>query len=220
MKLAVALVFAIGCGGSKPAQEPEPAKPAMTCAAMASHVTAMLRLTADESTQVAAIYELRCTEDRWQPEARECFGTMTVDRDVIKCDKFLDSDQRLALTKAGESVKASPPAQDALAKFEEFATRACACKAGDNACAHAVSDDMTKWAESQGADAPTIKPDDPKVQEIASRLTECITKAMMPIEPAPAAAPAAKPAPERKTRGGAKKKPVPKSSSDPDLGGE
>ena len=223
MKSSVlAIALAIGCGGSstKPVQEPSPQpvaqKPAPTCAAVGGHLTAMLPrwgATADEAKQIAAVYDLRCNEDRWKPEGRECFGTMAVDTDVIKCDQVLDPDQRVSLTEA-----LAPLRQDLLiADLEGFATQACNCNAGDTACANKVSEDMTKWAEAQAATAPQIKPGDTRAEVIGKRLSECITKAMTPVQPA---APAAKPAPERKTRGGAKPKPVPKSSSDPDLGGE
>ena len=76
--------------------------------------------------------------------------------------------------------------QDALvAKFDEFATQACNCKEADLECAKRVSDDMTKWSEAQPVDSTPIQ-NDPRIAEIAKRLTDCITKAMTPKEPPPA----------------------------------
>ena len=188
MKRAVVLALAIGCGGSsqKPAQ-PAPVlqKTEASCADVGSHLTATLPrwgASADEATKIAAVYDARCNEDRWLSDARECFATMTADTDVIKCDKVLAPDQSASLTKALDPLK-----QDALiADLEGFANQACNCAAGDVACANKLSEDMSTWAEAHGANAPQIQPGDTRAEVIGKRLSECITKAMTPVEKKPA----------------------------------
>ena len=224
MRSALVIAFAIGCGGGtqKPAQPaPQPvAQKAATCDEMSGHLTMVMqrddqKASAAEVAQVVDVYKLRCGEDRWGDEVRACYGTIKVDTEVEGCGKLLSPEQKASFDRAliagADNEKA---AQDKLLEqLAGFADQACKCKPGDQECAKKVSEDMTRWAETQAKDSIPNK-SDPRIDAAAEKLSQCITAA---ITMKPEAAPAAKP--ERKTRGGAKPKPA-KSSSDPDLGGE
>jgi hypothetical protein len=212
MKAALVLGLVLGCGGSspKPVQEPtpvatEPAAP--TCVAMADHLTVVMardgaNAAPADVAEIVDVYKLSCGTDGWSDAVRTCYGKIAVETDVEGCGKLLSPEQQASFAKAHEASRQKGAAtQDAMfQKFEEFANQACQCKDGDVECAKKVSDDMTKWAEAQPPDGPQIKPD-PRIEEVAKRLTECITKAMMPKDEPPPAAPAkAKP----KKKAGAK----------------
>jgi hypothetical protein len=220
-KHAILIALAIGCGGSSPkppTAEPMAVKPvAPTCLEMAEHLTKVMarddqKASAQEVAQVVDVYKLRCGEDRWSDEVRECYGMIQVDTDVAGCGERLSPEQKSSFERANmASLEKEKANQDALLRrFEDFADQACKCKAGEQECAKKVSDEMTRWADSQAPDSVPIRPD-PRIDVAAEKLSKCIAAALMKAEPAK---------PERKTRGGAMKKQVPKSSSDPDLGGE
>lgn len=68
----------------------------------------------------------------------------------------------------------------ALAKFREFADRACACK--DKACADKVQEDITTWSMEMAKTATKDhKPDAElmkQMTEVGTRYSECLTKIM------------------------------------------
>src|SRR4051794_10816571 len=79
------------------------------------------------------------------------------------------------------------PADDmavALAKMTDFTERMCQCK--DQACAEAVTQAMTDWAQTMAKDDKTrqqLRPSDAQVKQmatIAERMSSCMTKVMTP----------------------------------------
>ena len=73
--------------------------------------------------------------------------------------------------------------RDRMAKmlddFSELTDRMCACR--DAACVRRVTDDMASWAQAQARGDMSSKPDaalTQKAQEIAERLSSCMTAAM------------------------------------------
>jgi len=85
----------------------------------------------------------------------------------------------------------------ALAKMTEYTDKMCRCK--DTTCAQAIVAEMTKWAETVSKTMGTAK-SDPRLEQVAKRLTECMTIAMGGTGTAP---PPPKPVP--------RPKPVPKA---------
>jgi len=69
----------------------------------------------------------------------------------------------------------------ALAKMTEFKDKMCKCSEGDMECAKKVSDEMTKWGESQPKPKEGATPKaDPKAEEVGKQMGECMAKAMTP----------------------------------------
>jgi hypothetical protein len=111
---AILFVLAIGCGSStKPAvQEPKPQPadvvqkpPAPACDAVAQQMKTVISReeTPPADAELAAIgdtIKLRCTEDGWSAEVRECYGTVEHSPDAKGCDKLLTAEQREKLDKA------------------------------------------------------------------------------------------------------------------------
>ncbi len=86
----------------------------------------------------------------------------------------------MALTSFGCKKKAaSGNASEAIAKMTDFKDRMCACK--DAACAKAVNEEMTKWAqeEAKKTNGPVSlsEADQKKSSEIGTALGECLQKA-------------------------------------------
>ena len=72
----------------------------------------------------------------------------------------------------------------AFEKFSEFTDEMCTC--ADQACAMAVSDKLSKWAETQARSGHDPKPSNEqmrRMQELGTRLGECMAKAMSPPTP-------------------------------------
>ncbi|MBA3465488.1 MAG: hypothetical protein H0T46_36485 [Deltaproteobacteria bacterium] len=86
----------------------------------------------------------------------------------------------------------------AMAKFDEFRNKMCACK--DKACADTVQDDMNQWSRENArtaGDRP-VKPAEAqmkKMQEIGTQYGECMAKAMQAEPPVDVATPTPTPSP-------------------------
>jgi len=74
----------------------------------------------------------------------------------------------------------------AMAQFEAFADRACACK--DSACVERLNDKVSEWANDLAKRFPNTDKLDPKwanqAQTIAERMATCMAKAMTAEQPA------------------------------------
>jgi hypothetical protein len=86
----------------------------------------------------------------------------------------------MALTSFGCKKKAaSGNANEAIAKMTDFKERMCACK--DAACAKAVNEEMTKWAqdEAKKTNGPVklSEADQKKSTDLGTQLGECLQKA-------------------------------------------
>jgi hypothetical protein len=86
--------------------------------------------------------------------------------------------------KAVEKTAGAADAAILLKKMTDFKVQMCACK--DSACATKVTDDMTKWSQEQAKASSGNTPDEDtmkKSSEIATKMGECMQKAMTPPTP-------------------------------------
>ena len=133
-------------------------------------------------------------------------------------------------TKAGGK---QPNMAGVIADLEKFKNKMCGCK--DKACAEKANDEFMKWAqELEKLFGPDFKPDDKDQERLGQLVMEfgqCYSKLVVgddamndgsdPPPPPPPPPPPSKAKAKGKgtSRGGAPKKPAPKSS-DPCMGGE
>ncbi|HEY5936758.1 MAG TPA: hypothetical protein VIU61_19050 [Kofleriaceae bacterium] len=198
---AIAIVIALGAcaGSSQPVKQPDTVeqKPgAPSCLAVADRLTILKMLQQEpeprkaELRELAVVVQERCVVDKWSDEAKKCYGAAETDTAAEGCDRTLTADQTAAIKKMLATKRDTKAAELAamIQKMEEFADQSCLCKAGDGACAQKVSEDMSKWGAAQSEESRRIDPStDPRFDAAIKKLTECITKAMTPVEPAPAA---------------------------------
>jgi hypothetical protein len=98
--VAVAAVLS-ACSHAAPAEKPA-APPPSRCAYVADHLLSLLTDTArqapaEELDRVRASFNTRCVEDRWSPEAQQCFEALTSKVDVNRCASLLTEEQVKAL---------------------------------------------------------------------------------------------------------------------------
>jgi hypothetical protein len=96
--LLLALVLA-ACGGSdtpaitpQPEPQPEPAA-APTCASASAHAVAEMNemegaFTAEQATQLEALFATSCTEDQWSEEAIRCIAESTGE-ELERCESLI-----------------------------------------------------------------------------------------------------------------------------------
>ena len=201
-----------------------------------------------EVKEIKGILKSRCETDGWSDRAKECLATMESEADADGCAAMLTAEQRNKIVADeriklgggkppegnGKPVGTKPAAKQpnmagVIADLEKFKDKMCGCK--DKACAEKANEEFMKWAqELETLFGPDFKPED-KDQEKLCRLVmefgQCYSKLVMGDEdniggggaPPPPPPPKAKAKAKGTSRGGAPKKPAPKSS-DPDLGGE
>ena len=95
------LLLIAACSSTAPA----PAKPAMPenkCAHVADHLISLLTSAAkdaptDEVDRVRNMFNTRCRDDRWSPDAQQCFLALTAKEEVDRCAAQLTDEQRTAL---------------------------------------------------------------------------------------------------------------------------
>jgi hypothetical protein len=113
----------------------------------------------------------RCDQQTWAADARQCIAAATTGEAIEACGTKFKLDVPKANTFAA-----------AMKAMSEFKDRMCACQS--TACAQAVSDDMTKWAEQQAKDQrdpPKLNEDDVKrATAIGEEMGKCMQRAMMP----------------------------------------
>ena len=102
--LAIAFVSACGGGGANQPAQPEPA-PAPACTAVAdAMVTQMLEGRERQGIEdtvdgFTALIRVRCEEDRWTAEARQCLATMRTRADAERCSTLLTDEQQANLVR-------------------------------------------------------------------------------------------------------------------------
>lgn len=199
-----------------------------------------------EVKEIKAILKTRCEADGWSDRAKECLATMESEADADGCASMLTAEQRNKIV-ADERIKlggGKPPEGNGakpvgtkpgakqpnmagvIADLEKFKNKMCSCK--DKACAEKANEEFMKWAqELEKLFGPDFKPDDKDQERLGQLVMEfgqCYSKLVVGADdsdppPPPPPPPPAKTKAKGTSRGGAPKKPAPKSS-DPCMGGE
>jgi hypothetical protein len=106
MKRALLLVH-VACG-SNPLPS-APTKPPSKCASVADHLLSLMSPAAQEPTEMLdkfrAIFNTRCRDDGWSPEAQECFlAATTLANAAEQCESKLTPEQTEAF---GASIQSA-----------------------------------------------------------------------------------------------------------------
>jgi hypothetical protein len=90
------LLVLVAC--SNPAPPKAPAEPPTKCASVADHILSLMSPTAQEPTETLdkfrALFNTRCRDDHWSPEAQECFlAATTLANAAEQCESKLTPEQ-------------------------------------------------------------------------------------------------------------------------------
>lgn len=129
-RCAVLVLVLAACGGSSPktapgpgvtggpggaAETPDliPTTKGPDCAAVADKLTTVVHAEApDRQAEARDAFRIRCTDDKWSDEARNCMGTVETDAEVEGCAKLLTDAQRGKLGIQSEAQKEMSPKGD------------------------------------------------------------------------------------------------------------
>jgi hypothetical protein len=120
MRLAYSLVFAVACGGAKPAVQAPPAPPpdpipataGPDCKTVADHLATLVDhdpVHADQENAITKLFRTRCESDKWSDEVRSCMATAHSDAEQDGCAGKLAAAQHSALTDARAKIDAPKP---------------------------------------------------------------------------------------------------------------
>jgi hypothetical protein len=104
---AVALLVLVACSSKPPPSAP--AAPPTKCANVADHLLSLMSPAAQEPTETLdkfrAMFNTRCREDGWSPEAQACFlAATTLANAAEQCESKLTPDQTAAF---GASIQSA-----------------------------------------------------------------------------------------------------------------
>lgn len=110
MKRALLIVL-VAC--SKPAPK-APAEPTTKCPRVADHLLSLMSPAAQEPTETLdkfrAMFNTRCRDDRWSPEAQDCFlAATTLASAAEQCESKLTPEQTDAF---GASIQSASSQQN------------------------------------------------------------------------------------------------------------
>jgi hypothetical protein len=112
MKRLLLLALVVGC--SKPPPPKPPAEPPSKCANVADHLLSLMSPTAQEPTETLdkfrAMFNTRCREDAWSPEAQDCFlAATTLANAAEQCESKLTPEQTQAFGASIQSASSQNP---------------------------------------------------------------------------------------------------------------
>jgi hypothetical protein len=128
--------------------------------------------------------------DRTPPTVKKIMGAIKIaaaGSELTISGATTEKDLGEALTETFTKKKKSDAAgqaemAEALAAFQGFSKKMCACK--DKACADKVNEEMAKWGTEMAKKATATSKPDPemakKMADVATKYTECMTKVMTP----------------------------------------
>lgn len=104
---AVVLLVLVACSSKPPPSAP--AAPPTKCANVADHLLSLMSPAAQEPTETLdkfrAMFNTRCREDGWSPEAQACFlAATTLANAAEQCESKLTPDQTAAF---GASIQSA-----------------------------------------------------------------------------------------------------------------
>src|SRR5688572_30545293 len=131
-RFGVLVAVLAACGGSAPKSatgpgvgnaetaDPIPKTKGPDCAVVADRLATVAHADAPDRQGARDKLRMRCTDDKWSDEARNCFATVETDAEVEGCTKLLTEPQRGQLQlgapdmapKGGASTGAAPPPPD------------------------------------------------------------------------------------------------------------
>jgi len=140
--------------------------------------------------KMCACKDKACTDgvkkdmEAWETKMKDTFK-----KDEKPPEKLIEKGDKIEkemreCRKTVEKAAGAAAGAASLKKMSDFTDQMCACK--DTACATKVSDDMTKWGTEQAKDSASMATDEEttkKMTDLATKMGECMQKAMTPATP-------------------------------------